>query len=207
MRVRGGGAPPVAAAAAARACTQRRLRMLTSSSALVPPVTWQPTSNAGSSGGATGASSRRLWHHLEALCGSHHARRQRHQSAHVLVQKHPRSWSNDGSTEVRVGWAGAAAETVHMSEEDQYMFDLQGFVVLRQVVSQDLIQAANLALDRLEGLAPPCGTGSTDSASTAAGGLPYPCVLGDERTESTYISQTYSKAIYQRLRHSSTFRR
>ena len=142
---------------------------------------------------AAGVSSRRLRHHLEALSGSCDARRQRPQSPRVLHEQ-PGSWGDDGSTDVRVGWAGAAAappapKVVHMSEEDTYMFDLQGCVVLRQVVSHDVIQAANQALDRLEELAPPCGTGSTESAGPAAGGLPYPCVLGDERTESNlYIS-------------------
>eukprot|EP01044_Picomonas_judraskeda_P018004 COSAG03_NODE_3489_length_1985_cov_662.415164_1_plen_106_part_10 len=97
----------------------------------------------------------------------------------------------DESELVRVAVAAAPAvpEIVHMSDEDQYMFDLQGFVVLRQVVPQDVIRKANEALDRLEALAPPCGTGSTSGAQTAAGGLPPPCVLGDQRTESNlYIS-------------------
>ena len=83
----------------------------------------------------------------------------------------------------------AVAELVHMTEAEKYLFDLQGFVVLRQVVPPECIRAANAALDRFEALAPPVGTGGTDAASTAAGGLPAPCVLGDVRTESNlYIS-------------------
>lgn len=118
--------------------------------------------------------SRRLRHNLEALSGNHRF--------HLVNQP---SRVHDALLPLRaVNVAVATPEVVHMSEEDTYMFDLQGFIVLRQVVPQHVIQAANRALDRLEQLAPPCGTGSS-----AAGDLPVPCVLGDERTQSNlYIS-------------------
>ena len=85
--------------------------------------------------------------------------------------------------------AAPAEEMIHMSDGDRYLFDLQGFVVLKQVVPQDVLRAANEALDRLEALAPPCGAGAVSTELTVAGDLPPPCVLGDERTESNlYIS-------------------
>ena len=76
-----------------------------------------------------------------------------------------------------------------MTPEQTYMFDLQGFVVLRNVVPPAAIANANAALDRFEELAPPVGSGAVANDSTSAGDLPHPCVLGDERTDSNlYIS-------------------
>eukprot|EP01052_Picozoa_sp_SAG31_P048794 SAG31_NODE_10377_length_1146_cov_1.239733_1_plen_245_part_01 len=73
---------------------------------------------------------------------------------------------------------------VQLTQEQTYLFDLHGFLVLKQVVPPETIRVANRAMDEMELRAPPVGT-----QATAAGDLPFPCVLGDERTEDNlYIS-------------------
>ena len=84
--------------------------------------------------------------------------------------------------------AAAAAATspalVHMTAQQTYMFDLNGFIVLKGVVPPHIIHAANRAMDEMELRAPPIGT-----AASVAGDLPPPCVLGTTRTEADlYIS-------------------
>ena len=62
-----------------------------------------------------------------------------------------------------------------MTEEEKYLFDLQGYIVLKGVVPQDVVEQCNAALDRFEKM---------DSAE-----YPPPLVLGDQQTESNlYIS-------------------
>lgn len=62
-----------------------------------------------------------------------------------------------------------------MTEEQQYLFDLHGYLVLPQVVPPAVVAACNAALDRFEAMAPEA--------------YPPPLVLGDRRTEQNlYIS-------------------
>lgn len=62
-----------------------------------------------------------------------------------------------------------------MNAEQKYLFDLQGYIVLKGVVSADRLRACNEALDRYE---------SMDPAA-----YPVPLCLGQERTEDNlYIS-------------------
>lgn len=62
-----------------------------------------------------------------------------------------------------------------MNDEHIYLFDLQGYVVLKGVVPSDIVDAANRALDRFEEMAPD--------------DYPPPLQLGAERTASNlYIS-------------------
>ncbi len=62
-----------------------------------------------------------------------------------------------------------------MNAEQKYLFDLQGYIVLKGVVSADQLRACNEALDRYE---------SMDPAA-----YPVPLCLGQERTEDNlYIS-------------------
>jgi hypothetical protein len=62
-----------------------------------------------------------------------------------------------------------------MNDEQKYLFDLQGYLVLPQVVSPDFVAACNTALDRYE---------TMDEAD-----YPPPLCLGQERSpENLYIS-------------------
>lgn len=62
-----------------------------------------------------------------------------------------------------------------MNDEQKYLFDLQGYLVLDQVVGADILAAANTALDRYE--------------SMAESDYPAPLQLGQERSaENLYIS-------------------
>ena len=62
-----------------------------------------------------------------------------------------------------------------MNDEQKYLFDLQGYLVLEQVVPAAVISAANAALDRYE--------------SMPESEYPSPLQLGQERTpENLYIS-------------------
>ena len=62
-----------------------------------------------------------------------------------------------------------------MNPEQEYLFDLQGYVVLTQVVPPKLITVCNAALDRFQAMDPDH--------------YPPPLVLGQERTpENLYIS-------------------
>ena len=62
-----------------------------------------------------------------------------------------------------------------MNDEQKYLFDLQGYLVLEQVVAAAVIAAANAALDRYE--------------SMPESEYPSPLQLGQERTpENLYIS-------------------
>ncbi len=62
-----------------------------------------------------------------------------------------------------------------MTEEQKYLFDLQGYLVLQNVVPRDMLDACNAALDRFERMDP--------------GDYPPPLVLGQEKTgENLYIS-------------------
>ncbi len=62
-----------------------------------------------------------------------------------------------------------------MDQEQKYLFDLQGYIVLEQVVPPALVAACNAALDRFEAM--------------EAADYPPPVVLGQERTpENLYIS-------------------
>ena len=62
-----------------------------------------------------------------------------------------------------------------MNEEQKYVFDLQGYIVLEQVVPPEMVAAGNAVLDRLENMDPQ--------------EYPNPLVLGTEKTEQElYIS-------------------
>ena len=62
-----------------------------------------------------------------------------------------------------------------MTEEQKYLFDLQGYLVLENVVPREVVDACNTVLDRFEHMDPE--------------DFPSPLVLGDERTEKNlYIS-------------------
>ena len=62
-----------------------------------------------------------------------------------------------------------------MDAEQQYIFDLQGYIVLKGVVPDGVVKASNAALDRFE--------------SMDTGAYPTPLCLGDQRTEQNlYIS-------------------
>ena len=62
-----------------------------------------------------------------------------------------------------------------MNDEQKYLFDLQGYLVLNSVVPAPVIAACNEVLDRLEPMAPE--------------DFPDPLVLGSEKTEENlYIS-------------------
>ncbi len=62
-----------------------------------------------------------------------------------------------------------------MTEEQKYLFDLQGFIVLEDVVPQSVIEACNEALDGFEEMSPE--------------DYPPPLCLGTEKTEEElYIS-------------------
>lgn len=62
-----------------------------------------------------------------------------------------------------------------MTEEQRYLFDLQGFLSLENVLSSELLAACNLVLDHLENL--------------ESERYPSPLVLGDKRSpENLYIS-------------------
>jgi hypothetical protein len=62
-----------------------------------------------------------------------------------------------------------------MNDEQKYLFDLQGYIILKNVVPQGMVEAANKALDRFETMAPE--------------DFPAPLVLGDGKTEKNlYIS-------------------
>ena len=63
---------------------------------------------------------------------------------------------------------------VPMSQEQVYLFDLQGFVVLKQVVPQSAIEKANRVMEKLEHMNP--------------AEFPPPLTLGEEKThENLYI--------------------
>ena len=57
-----------------------------------------------------------------------------------------------------------------MTDEQRYLFDLQGYIVLKNVVSQEVIAEVNQVMDWLEGLEPE--------------DLPYGVSHGKPRTES-----------------------
>ena len=62
-----------------------------------------------------------------------------------------------------------------MNDEQKYLFDLQGFLVLEQIVPPEMVVAANAALDRFEEM---------DESD-----YPAPLCLGQERSdENLYIS-------------------
>ncbi len=62
-----------------------------------------------------------------------------------------------------------------MTDEQKYLFDLQGYLVLENVVPTAMVDACKVALDRFEQMDP--------------GGYPAPLVLGTEKTpENLYIS-------------------
>ena len=62
-----------------------------------------------------------------------------------------------------------------MNDEQKYLFDLNGYLVLQQVVPPETIDASNRVLDRLETMDPD--------------DFPEPLVLGQEKTpENLYIS-------------------
>lgn len=62
-----------------------------------------------------------------------------------------------------------------MTQEQQYLFDLQGYIVLEQIVPPEMVAACNAALDRFETMEP--------------ADYPPPLVLGQERSpENLYIS-------------------
>ncbi len=62
-----------------------------------------------------------------------------------------------------------------MTDEQKYLFDLQGFIVLKDVVPQEIVAACNTVLDRYETL--------------PVESYPSPLCLGTERTErELYIS-------------------
>ena len=58
-----------------------------------------------------------------------------------------------------------------MRAEQLYLFDLQGYIVLKQVVHADVLESCNAALDRFEQMDPAA--------------YPAPLQLGDQRTDST----------------------
>lgn len=62
-----------------------------------------------------------------------------------------------------------------MTDEEKYLFDLQGYLVLEDVVDAGVVAACNAGLDRFETMAPAA--------------YPAPLVLGQEKTpENLYIS-------------------
>ena len=62
-----------------------------------------------------------------------------------------------------------------MNAEQTYLFDLNGYILLEQVVPPELVAAANVVLDRFEGVDP--------------AEYPEPLVLGTEKTgQELYIS-------------------
>jgi ectoine hydroxylase-related dioxygenase (phytanoyl-CoA dioxygenase family) len=62
-----------------------------------------------------------------------------------------------------------------MTDEQKYMFDLQGYIVLKDVVPREVIAQCNVALDRFEDMDPE--------------DFPSPLCLGKEKTEQElYIS-------------------
>ena len=62
-----------------------------------------------------------------------------------------------------------------MIDEQKYLFDLQGFIVLKDVVPQAVVNACNSVLDQYENMPP--------------ADYPPPLCLGTERTEKElYIS-------------------
>ena len=62
-----------------------------------------------------------------------------------------------------------------MTEEQKYLFDLQGYIVLKEVVPQSVVEACNKALDPLENMPPE--------------DYPPPLCLGTPKTEKElYIS-------------------
>ena len=62
-----------------------------------------------------------------------------------------------------------------MNDEQKYLFDLNGYLVLQQVVPPETVDASNRVLDRLETMDPD--------------DFPEPLVLGQEKTpENLYIS-------------------
>ena len=68
-----------------------------------------------------------------------------------------------------------------MTKEQIYLFDLQGYVVLKGVVPTQVIDACNNALDRFENMPP--------------SNFPPPLCLGTEKTEKEmYISNIFEAA-------------
>ena len=62
-----------------------------------------------------------------------------------------------------------------MTDEQKYLFDLQGFIVLKSVIPQEVVNACNAVLDQYENMPPE--------------DYPSPLCLGTERTEKElYIS-------------------
>ena len=62
-----------------------------------------------------------------------------------------------------------------MTEQQKYLFDLQGYIVLKDVVPLNIVEACNRALDRFENMPPE--------------EFPAPLVLGTPKTEKElYIS-------------------
>ncbi len=62
-----------------------------------------------------------------------------------------------------------------MTGEQKYLFDLQGFIVLKDVIPQEVIESCNAVLDEYENMNP--------------NDYPEPLCLGTERTErELYIS-------------------
>ena len=62
-----------------------------------------------------------------------------------------------------------------MTDEQKYLFDLQGFIVLKSVIPQSVIDACNTVLDAYENMPPD--------------DYPPPLCLGTQRTEKElYIS-------------------
>lgn len=47
---------------------------------------------------------------------------------------------------------GTTSTIIPLRDEQRYLFDLQGYVILRQVVPQVLLASANSAMERLEAL-------------------------------------------------------
>ena len=117
------------------------------------------------------------------------ARRLMALSGHLCRQQAPVAVADAGAESPAAAPPQTEATLVHMTEQQIYMFDLQGFIVLKGVVSPAIIRAANDAMDQMELRAPPIGTGAIVNDATVAGDLPPPCVLGDKRTEDNlYIS-------------------
>ena len=62
-----------------------------------------------------------------------------------------------------------------MTEEQKYLFDLQGYLILEQVVPSEIVDACNRSLDQYE---------ATDESD-----YPLPLQLGQDRSpENLYIS-------------------
>ena len=65
-----------------------------------------------------------------------------------------------------------------MTDEQKYLFDLQGFIVLKSVIPQSVIDACNAVLDAYENMPPD--------------DYPPPLCLGTQRTEKElYISNIW----------------